>query len=338
MNNSIIIQDTLKSKTIVNKDKTKQLSDSSYLMIRINTDSARPVRNKVFKALRQTDYIDSIASCQRNIIADINFNDSSNVIFRINPGNLQNFPFVFTSRNKSFQQEATNAFRIHLKEGDRMPVSIFSYDWLLPFFLITVFIYGLIGSELARLFKEILKFFSFRGIKESSSRDVGSLFQWQSTLFNLSAFINIGIFSFLAALQFQIVPDSGYKIVYFLVTLLIVVSAISSRHIICLITGFMSEEKEIFKEYLFWIYQTHRFISIVLLIIYVLILYTDIFQVSTLFYIGFVAVAFVYFLRVIRLFLIFINRNVSILYLILYLCALEFLPVGVIVKYATGLV
>ena len=45
-----------------------------------------------------------------------------------------------------------------------------------------------------------------------------------------------------------------------------------------------------------------------------------------------------YSIRVIRLLIIFLNRNISIFYLILYLCALEILPVLIVVKYFTGLV
>jgi hypothetical protein len=45
-----------------------------------------------------------------------------------------------------------------------------------------------------------------------------------------------------------------------------------------------------------------------------------------------------YLIRVIRLIIIFLNRNISIFYLILYLCALEILPVLIVIKYFTGLV
>jgi hypothetical protein len=40
-----------------------------------------------------------------------------------------------------------------------------------------------------------------------------------------------------------------------------------------------------------------------------------------------------YLLRTFRLFLIFLKRNISVLYLILYLCALEILPVLILIRY-----
>jgi len=69
-----------------------------------------------------------------------------------------------------------------------------------------------------------------------------------------------------------------------------------------------------------------------------LILYTTLFPAKVYFSIGFYAIGILYAARVLRLFLIFINRHVSIFYLILYLCALEILPVVILVKYVTGLV
>ncbi len=53
---------------------------------------------------------------------------------------------------------------------------------------------------------------------------------------------------------------------------------------------------------------------------------------------GIIVLGILYLIRVLRLFVIFINRNISILYLILYLCALEILPILISVKYISGLV
>jgi len=100
----------------------------------------------------------------------------------------------------------------------------------------------------------------------------------------------------------------------------------------------MSGEKEIFSEYLVGIYQYYRLAALFLLIISVMVLYTVFLPKNVLFYVGFSFVALLYVIRVLRLFLIFINRHVSIFYLILYLCALEILPVVIIIKYVTGLV
>jgi hypothetical protein len=68
-----------------------------------------------------------------------------------------------------------------------------------------------------------------------------------------------------------------------------------------------------------------------------MILYTGIFKTETLFLAGSLITGSVYLIRVARLFMIFIRKSISIFYLILYLCALEFLPVVVLLKYFAGL-
>jgi hypothetical protein len=332
------IQDTLKLKTFVRQDSLRQLQDSDHNTIKPLTDSIHSVKKTIIWSVVKTDNSDTITSCCRNIVADVNWADTTNVIYRIDQGLLQNFPFVFTAKNRALQKESRAELVSHLKDGEALPSALFQSDWLLPFFLLTVFIFGIIRVEISRFFKDILKFISFRGINESTSRDVGSLYQWQSTLFNLSAFINISIFSFLAVVWFNVIHIEGKQLIYCLLSFTITVSAVTIRHLICIIAGNVSEQQEIFKEYLLEIYQAHRLISLFLLVISILILYTVIIPVNTLFYMGFAIVAFLYFYRITRLFLIFIKRHVSILYLILYLCALEILPVGIIIKYFTGLV
>ena len=66
--------------------------------------------------------------------------------------------------------------------------------------------------------------------------------------------------------------------------------------------------------------------------------YTRILPVRDFVEAGIIVLGFMYLVRVIRLLIIFLNRNISIFYLILYLCALEILPVLIVVKYFTGLV
>jgi hypothetical protein len=118
----------------------------------------------------------------------------------------------------------------------------------------------------------------------------------------------------------------------------VVTAAITLRHIICIIIGNISNEEETFREYMIGVYHTYRAGGIVFLLIGLIILYTTFLPSGVWFTAGIILAATLYIIRIIRLFLIFMTRHVSILYLILYLCALEILPVVIIVKYVTGLV
>ena len=92
-----------------------------------------------------------------------------------------------------------------------------------------------------------------------------------------------------------------------------------------------------FTEYLLSIYQFYRFSASFIFVVTILISYTTIFPVKSYFTAGVIVLAILYLIRVIRLFIIFINKNISLFYLILYLCALEILPVLISVKYISGL-
>jgi len=104
------------------------------------------------------------------------------------------------------------------------------------------------------------------------------------------------------------------------------------------VTGIISGEEELFKEYLLTIYQSYRIIALFLFVLVILISYTVILPVKTLIISGLILAGIVYLLRLLRLIVIFMTNNISIFYLILYLCALEILPVLISLKYIAGLI
>ncbi len=124
---------------------------------------------------------------------------------------------------------------------------------------------------------------------------------------------------------------------FWIISVLIIISAVTIRHFVCLITGAVSGEREVFKEYLNNIYQFYRFSAAPLFVVTVFMSYTTILSLNTLYTTGIIILGILYLIRVLRLLIIFINKNISLFYLILYLCALEILPVLVSMKYISGL-
>ena len=114
-------------------------------------------------------------------------------------------------------------------------------------------------------------------------------------------------------------------------------SSYSKTYCMCVNRG-NEWRQDVFREYLLGIYQSYRFGALFLVIVIILLSYTGILPVKDLIVSGIIIAGLIYLIRVIRLLIIFLNRNISIFYLILYLCALEILPVLIIVKYFTGLV
>ena len=151
------------------------------------------------------------------------------------------------------------------------------------------------------------------------------------------SFFVLAFFGFLEASYNNAVPSSVNSFLFWLILVFAISTAVSLRHLICLVTGAISDQREVFQEYLLSIYQFYRFSALLVFVVSILISYSTIFPVKSSFTAGAVVLATLYLIRVLRLFIIFINKNISLFYLILYLCALEILPVIISVKYFSGL-
>ncbi|MCX6333957.1 MAG: DUF4271 domain-containing protein [Bacteroidia bacterium] len=278
-----------------------------------------------------------ILQSERSHISDITFYDSANLITRIDKNHLNGFPYQFIEKNRQQESKSRASLIKQLRDGDDLAVSPFHEDWTVFIILIAAFFYASVPAISRKLFPGVTRFFLFRGIGEAEARDTGELFHWQSTIFNFISFSIIALFTYFVAYSYGALPASISGIFLWLIALGSVVIAITFRHISCIITGRFSGEKEAFDEYIVTFYQSYRYLALILFVLVILLSYTKIFSSRTLFLAGYISFAAFYMLRIVRLFLIFIKRNVSVLYLILYLCALEILPVAVVTKYITGL-
>jgi hypothetical protein len=332
------MQDTTKQYNIVLKDTLKPLPDSS-------------LHHKLEPAGTITGYsksdnspdtiitpIDNITVCERNSIADITFNDSLNFISENQLITTDRFPFLFTTKNHKTKQDARASQLAYLKSGEELPARLFHNDWLIGIILFAAFSYSLIRTFYKRFLHDLTRFFFFRGINDPGSRDIGGLFNWQSTILNLITFLNLGLFGYYTAVLYNLIPSIREGFLTWLILVAIVIIVVTLRHIVCFITGILSDAEEVFREYLLGVYQSYRFSAIILFVIIILISYTHLFPVKIYFMTGFLVLIMMYLIRIIRLFIIFINRNISIFYLILYICALEILPVLILLKYSAGLV
>ena len=281
---------------------------------------------------------DTTSVCVRNSIADVTFYNSDNVVFKVVSGSYKQFPFIFTEKVRQHQMEEKALLIKHLKPGNDMPDHPFHTDWMIIIIIIAAFLYSLVKTTSKRVFPDFTRFFLFRGINDPSSRDTGGLFSWQSTILNLSSFIVIGLFGYSAATYYNFIPAGFKGIIIWLIALGMISLAVTLRHIACILTGAASGKQELFRQYLLGIYQSYRFGALFLFAIIILMSYTIILPVKDFINSGIIIAGLMYLIRVIRLLIIFINRNISIFYLILYLCALEILPVLIVVKYFTGLV
>jgi len=281
---------------------------------------------------------DTASVCVRNSIADFTFYDSNNIVTKKELKSSNRFPFLFTEKTRQTKVEARASLIKYLMPGQDLPSQPFHDDWIIGIIFIAAFLYSLIRTTSKSMLPEVTRFFLFKGINDPSSRDISRLFHWQSTLLNLISFLIIALFAYFAASYYNFIPSGISSIFFWLISLGTIISAVTLRHIVCVTAGNISGEKDVFREYLLGIYQSYRFSALFLFVLVVLMSYTMLLPTRGGVISGIIVLGIMYLIRVIRLLIIFLNRNISIFYLILYLCALEILPVVISVKYITGLV
>jgi len=112
----------------------------------------------------------------------------------------------------------------------------------------------------------------------------------------------------------------------YLICLGIVIGYFIAKRIIFYLVGILTESKREVQEYLFSISVFNRVLGLFLLPVSATIAFVPVSQVQPLLLIGLGIIVIFYLLSLIRGSKIFLKKQYSISYLILYLCTLEFLP------------
>jgi hypothetical protein len=328
------MQDTIRQKILTGNDTLSGLQVKDT----VKADAVKISLIKYHPVVKIVEITDTVSDCSRNVLTNVTFRDSTSFVRTGMAEKPVEFPYNFILKSSEIHSKNHETLIQSLKDGIAIPAEQFKADWIVPLLIFSAFLLGIVRSVPGNFFRSMFRFLFMRGINENASRDTGTIFQWQSSLMNLSAFISISLFSYLMLLHYDISVPGVSKVVTWLFCFGAVITAVTLRHFVCNITGNISDQTEIFREYIIGIYQTYRFGGMVFMVLSILILYTNAVPSGVWFTAGTALTALLYLLRIIRLSLIFLTRHVSILYLILYLCALEILPVVILVKYVTGLV
>jgi hypothetical protein len=251
---------------------------------------------------------------------------------------LNLMPLMFTLKNLKAEVKENCTVIGRGKTEEAIRDNQLSSDWLLGIILMYAFVFTFIRAASKDISSGFLRFILLRGINDPSNRDYNGLFQWQSTLYNLISFSVIGLFAYHVVIYYNEIPEKLSGILLWLALVCLIIAVITLRHFLCLVTGTLSGKREVFVEYLISVYNSYRYAATILFFLVILVSYTIFFPAKVYFFSGIATITIVYLIRIIRLIIIFIRGNISIFYLILYLCALEILPVVISVKYFTGVV
>jgi hypothetical protein len=334
------LQDTIKSVIHVRINPNKILPDSIFNRLNEKpaflkkADSGQiPVYTRI--SVREYPVItDTISVCSRNYIRDVTFYNPDNLVSKLN-NQFPVAPFQFKEKEtRSANTVPPVALLIKdLKDGITIPERPLQSDWLIAVILLTASLYLLVRSNLKGIWSEMSRYFYLKKMTESAARETTALFTLRSTILNFISFSILGIFMFCVGTWYGIIPSDSSSILFILLSIGIISLLITSRHFICLATGRLSGETDVFDEYLMSIYHFYRLSSFFIFLFIILLVYTKFLSPKVYFIAGLLVFGIFYLQRILRLSLIFLKKNISILYLILYLCALEILPVLILLKY-----
>lgn len=275
---------------------------------------------------------DTSAVCSRNSIVNFTFHDPGNFIRNLDYPGSDRTLINLAAQARVINQEKNEILISSLRPGETLPLNQRNEDWLILILFAAALLLTLVRSS-KKAFQNIESFFLFRGINDPGSHNPTGLFQWQTTIKNLASFIIISLFIYKSVSWLGFIPSGMNNIAFWLICLAMVICAITLRHIICVITGNLSGTSELFNEYLAGVYHSYHFSAIILAVLIIMISYTKMLSANNLITAGIIAIGIMYLFRITRLLIIFLNRNISILYLILYLCALEILPAAIAIRY-----
>jgi len=243
----------------------------------------------------------------------------------------KSFPDTILTSDGSFARVYLNFDRA---PAELIPGKSFNSDFGFGVLSFSLLILALITVLGRKLLIDSLSSLSLKRPPSSNPQTPIGVLSWTPLLTNFFSLLNISLFIALGAVTTGVIGGlPGFETIKITGIIFgVLVSAILIRHLICTITGGLSGQKEIFREYLSVIYALWFLVGLTFFILSILILFTPVKQPEILVWIGAGVFGLLFFYRIIRLLIIFLKRHVSFLYFILYLCALEVLPVLIIIK------
>jgi len=175
---------------------------------------------------------------------------------------------------------------------------------------------------------------SFRRQPEMLSPGTSGVISWPPVLRNLFTVFNVSLFASVSLLLTDTIRNENSAASIKLTAIITgaFLAALMLRHLTCIILAEISGLKSAYREYMNLLYNTWFADAMILFILNAIILFAPVSNPVPLIWSGIIITAVFLIVRVLRLLTIFINRRISISYFILYLCALEILPVLIIMK------
>ena len=150
-------------------------------------------------------------------------------------------------------------------------------------------------------------------------------------------FLNIAFLLYLVEGRFQIYPYElqGGSLYFF--NLAFMVGIFFGRIVFVILTGFLFNRLNIFREYLYNTFIFNKLIGMTILPVLLFVVYTTGMLQEVFIWLAMAIVTLVVFMRLIRGLVFSFKKYVSIFYMFLYLCALEIIPLALLYRWFEGI-
>jgi hypothetical protein len=214
-----------------------------------------------------------------------------------------------------------------------------SFNWIAGLLLLSLFIFSWMKILYEKYILQVIAGIVNYQVSVRLFHEKNVLYKNLSVGLSFIFSINLGLFLFFGISYFnvsQIFPQNSFLCVT------IYCSGIAAIYIIktlsCRFIGYLFLAQAEFSEYVHNINLFNKNVGLFLFPIVIMLPYMNDSIKPAILYSGLIIVSVLFVLRIIRGFQIIIRKGVSTFYLILYLCAVEILPVLLIVKYSSTLI
>ena len=213
-----------------------------------------------------------------------------------------------------------------------VPITSFNSDWMVGVLLFALVLMAIVrfsfSKYLFKVFDSILNYQTASNLlSEKNMRNLrGSIF------LNFLFFVNLALFLVQYAVYILSLNQENNNFIFFLYSFLLLVVVYSGKAIIIRLMGYIFGAIKEAKEYLHTVFIYNKNLGLFLLPITISVPFIAPYATPMLLNFGLFITLIFYTFRLFRGFKILFRQHVSIFYMILYLCALEILPLLMIYK------
>lgn len=270
---------------------------------------------------------DSLKAEMRNVVLEIDtIPKGLQLLYSASePDSLLNSPPVFTKSLFSHHLLQTSRFEPKEKVVQQQ-------NWMVVVFLLILFLIGILRVFYQRKLTLFLNAFFSKRFSNQILREENALTQSTSVVLSAVFFISISMFLFLVSqhYNFDLFGQTGWQKFLFIVIACIVfylLKLLSNK-----LGGYLFKAYKETDEYIFNQFLVIQILGLLLSICCILLSYSDNLNKEWIIYVGFATLLIGFFVRMIKSFGIVNMNTYSPVYIFLYLCTLEILPLIIIVK------